>query len=131
MAATYGTASELSRRGFNVCLTMSNTSKVDLLCSVPDGMAFKVEVKGITYAAGLRVQDIFFAGEAQNDLFLVVVHVPPPDSEGHLRFFILTHKEAQDAYRSRPGSTGLNWGDLKNHEHQWAKFPAIPRSKSE
>ena len=56
MAATFAVASELSRRGYNVGLTVGNTPKVDLICSMPDGKAFKVQVKGLSGEHGVYIQ---------------------------------------------------------------------------
>jgi hypothetical protein len=137
-AATFATAAELSRRGYIVTVTLRNTPKVDLLCSIPDRDQFKVQVKGISYENALWIQKDFLEGTLDAGLFLVVVLVPP-ENEQNFQFFIMTHKEAQDAWAiakrrseervkrgGRPvkeGFEGLNWGDVKKHKNCWDKFP--------
>lgn len=133
-AATFSSAAELSRRGYDVTFTMGNTPRIDLLCSVPDadGKSFKVQVKGISGKYGFWVQKLFFEVPTQNDLYLVVVLVPR-DDELPLEFFILAHKEAQKAFESTPkikkdgrryeSGFGLNWGSITPYENKWASFP--------
>jgi hypothetical protein len=77
-AAVLATGAELSRRGYDVTFTLGNTRRVDMLCAVPDGKPFKVQVKGISNANGFYIDKSFFEGNVQTDLYLVVVLVPPP-----------------------------------------------------
>ena len=132
--AAFAVAAELTRRNYDVSFTIGNTPRVDLLCAVPDGPDFKIQVKGISSANAFWVQKKFFDAPTQNNLFLVVVLVPLNQPEKPFRFFILTHGEAKFAYshmrklkRSgepyKDSETGLNWGEIKNHEGRWDKFP--------
>jgi hypothetical protein len=143
-AATFATAAELSRLGYIVTITLRNTPKVDLLCSVPDGEQFKVQVKGITGQNAFWVQKDFLEGTLDPNLFLVVVLVPTEDDQ-HFQFFIMTHKEAQGAWRDsafnpdgsrkaiqrgprkgllpKEGGEGLSWGVVKKHSNRWDKMP--------
>jgi len=131
-AATFSIAAELSRRGYEVAFTMGNTPRIDLLCSVPDGKSFKVQVKGISSKNAFYAQKHFFDAPTQNNLYLVVVLVPR-DNELPLQFFILTHKEAQQEFKSmrkmkkdgRPYESGfgLNWGSITPYKNKWATFP--------
>jgi hypothetical protein len=131
MAAAFGTGAELSRRGYNVCFTVGNTPRIDLLCCVPDGDTFKVQVKGISNRAGFWVQQSFFDATAQNDLFLVIVLVPKED-DLPLRFFIMSHVDAKAESEKLPKFkrdgrryevSGLAWGSVTPHEGRWDKFP--------
>jgi hypothetical protein len=140
-AAVLATGAELSRRGYDVTFTLGNTRRVDMLCSVPDGQPFKIQVKGISNETGLWIDDKFFQGGIQRDLFLVVVLVPPLSGDARFRFFILKHADAKDESSkmpqkkrdgtpfgpSRQKGPGLNWGLLKPYENAWDKFPTIPR----
>lgn len=128
---------------------MGNTPRVDLLCAVPDGKQFKVQVKGISNAAGFYIQRRFFDPPTHNDLYLVVVvlvprpaRAPQPEAEARdderpLRFFILTHKEAQEEFASMPQKKmgpgepgpGLNWGSITPYENKWASFPERSRAE--
>jgi hypothetical protein len=46
--ALYAVATELSRRGYLVSITLGNAQAADLLCMAPGGKAFAVEVKGLS-----------------------------------------------------------------------------------
>lgn len=95
-AAVLATAAELTRKQYDVTLTFGNTPKVDLLCSIPDSeKQFKVQVKGITNKAGLRVQKNFFEGSTQQNLVFVIVLV---SKDQPFRFFIMTHEEVRAAW---------------------------------
>jgi hypothetical protein len=50
MAGTFAVAAELSRRGYDVALTLGNTPSIDVLCASPTGRPFKVQVKSATAA---------------------------------------------------------------------------------
>ena len=141
-AAALAAAAELSRRSYDVTITFGNTPKVDLLCSVPDGKQFKVQVKGISSRNALFIQKHFLEGALEPNLFLVIVLL---EDNKPFQFFIMTHAEAQDAWRAiaydstgspvlvkrgqrkglttKEGCEGLLWGSFKNHENRWDKFP--------
>jgi hypothetical protein len=127
MAATFAVASELSRRGYNVGLTVGNTPKIDLLCSIPDQKAFKVQVKGISGETGVFIRTPFFSQPAQDNLFLIVVLVPPVPKP--CRFFVLTHAQAirqwkKDGAPDSP-TDGLPWKDIKPYEGHWEVLPKL------
>jgi hypothetical protein len=120
-------------KGYDVTFTMGNTPRIDLLCPVPDGREFKVQVKGISTENASYVQKRFFEDPTQQYLYLVVVLVPHNDKQP-LMFFILTHKEAQEEFKKMPkkkkggriypdAEAGLNWGSVAGYEHKWASFP--------
>lgn len=44
-AAVWATGAELSRRGYDVTFTLGNTARIDMLCAVPDGEPFKIQIK--------------------------------------------------------------------------------------
>jgi hypothetical protein len=133
-AAVLATGAELSRRGYDVTFTLGNTRRVDMLCTVPDGKPFKVQVKGISNANGFYIDKSFFEGNVQTDLYLVVVLVPPLGADLPLRFFVLSHEDAKREFskmptkkrdgRPYPHGAGLNWGSVKPYENAWRKFPS-------
>jgi len=135
-AAVLATGAELSRRGYDVTFTLGNTRRVDMLCSVPDGQPFKIQVKGISSANAFYIDKAFFDGDIQADLFLVVVLVPPIGDSTQLRFFILNHADAKSEFSKMPQKKrdgtpivkdwGLNWGSVTPYEDAWDKFPPIP-----
>jgi len=104
-----------------------------MLCSVPDGQAFKVQVKGISTRNAFYIDKSFFDG-ARPDLFLVVVLVPYSEDEP-FQFFVLSHAEARGEFvkmptRKRDGrlyehGAGLNWGSVKRYEGKWTTFPQV------
>ena len=133
-AATLATAAELARRCYDATITFGNTPKVDLLAATKDGPAFKVQVKGISWENALRIQKSFFDMPTQQNLFLFIVVVPNQDEEKPFQFFIMTHKESQEAYASmrtvkrdgspyKEGNEGLTWRVVKMHKDRWDKLP--------
>jgi CRISPR/Cas system-associated endoribonuclease Cas2 len=112
-----------------------------MLCQVPDGTKFSVQVKGISKKGGLWIQKSFFDCPLRNDLFLVVVLVPT-DETSNFRFFVLSHEEAKKEFERLPtvrkkdgkpfppGNEGLTWGSIKGYEKAWSKFPSATASIS-
>jgi hypothetical protein len=137
LAAAFATGAELSRRGYDVSFTIGNTPRVDLLCAVPDGEPFKVQVKGISNRNGFYVQQSFFDAAVQKDLFLVIVLVPPIGDLSPFEFFVLSHDDAIAESGKMPkfkrdgrpyeNGSGLNWGSIKPHKDKWDRFPKIRR----
>ena len=135
MAAVLGVASELLRKGYVVGLVGWATPQLDLLCSVPNGQTFKVQVKGCSDKNALNLGEKFLGVPAQLDLFLVVVLVPPSDSNASLRFFLLSQLEALEEWKKLPnekadGSTydpawyySLYWKCIEPYEGKWEKLP--------
>jgi hypothetical protein len=133
-AGVLAMGAELSRRGYDVTFTLGNTRKVDMLCSVPDGTAFKIQVKSISNASAFYIDKTFFEGTSQADLFLAVVLVPY-DVAAPMRFFVLSHSDAQREFRKMPthkkdgrpytDGAGLNWGSITKYENAWGVFPQI------
>ncbi len=134
-AALWATGAELSRRGYAVTFTLGNTPRINMLCAVPGGEAFVVQVKGISYATGFYIDKSFFEGSIQPNLILVVVLVPPPDDNSPMRFFVLSHQDAVNEFAKmrkvkKDGTPyeegfGLNWGSVKGYEKRWDKFPSV------
>jgi hypothetical protein len=116
--------SELSRRGYVVGFTIGNTPGVDLLCTAPDGKAFKVQVKGISNKAGFYVQEEFFTTKAQADLFLIMAFVPKIGDDAPCEYFVLSHADAiRENKKMRGTDYGLNWGSLAPYRDEWSKLP--------
>lgn len=129
------TGAELSRRGYDVTFTLGNTRKVDMLCAVPDGRTFKVQVKGLSNRNGFYIDKSFFDGTTQRDLYLAVVYVPPVGADGPMEFHILSHAQAQREFakmpthkkdgRPYPNGSGLNWGSVLPYKDAWGAFPSL------
>lgn len=134
-AAVLAIGAELSRRGYDVTFTLGNTPHIDMMCAVPAGEQFKIQVKGISSANGFYIDKSFFDEPIQPNLFLVVVLVPPIEEESAFRFFVLSHDEAVKEFaKMRPtkldgrpyeNGNGLNWGSIKPYEKAWKTFPSI------
>lgn len=134
-AAVLAIGAELSRRGYDVTFTLGNTARIDMLCAVPDGEPFKIQVKGISTANAFYIDQSFFEGQIQTNLFLVVVLVPPIGKESPFRFFVLSHDDAVREFEKMPktkrdgrpyvNGAGLNWGSIKHYENAWEKFPVL------
>src|ERR1017187_2152997 len=103
-AAIFAVAAELSRKGYNVGFTVGNRPRFDLFCGVPDGESFKIQVKGISNANGLYVQESFFTARPQDNLFIIIVLVPKPEEpeDCPFRFFILSHEDARREAENMP-----------------------------
>jgi hypothetical protein len=133
-AAVLATGAELSRRGYDVTFTLGNTRRVDMLCTVPDGPTFKIQVKGVSNRNGFYIDSSFFDGATQADLFLVVVYVPPLGSSGPMEFHVLSHAQAQAEFSKMPtrkrdgrlyeNGPGLNWGRVSGYKDAWGTFLA-------
>ncbi|MGO9013623.1 MAG: hypothetical protein ACLQF0_01460 [Dissulfurispiraceae bacterium] len=132
-AAVLATGAELSRRAYDVTFTLGNTPKVDMMCSVPEGQAFKIQVKGISNPRDFWVNKSFFDGPTQPNLYLVVVLVSKEAQDDlSFHFFILSHEEAQKEFNKLPitkkdGSPitqfGLGWTSVKRYKNKWDTFP--------
>ena len=133
-AADLAFGAELSRRGYDVTFTMGNTAKIDMLCAVPNGKPFKVQVKGVSNRAAFYVREEFFAGDAQSDLYLVVVYVPKLETHDSFEFHILSHYQAKLEFEKMPkfkrdgrpyvGGAGLNWSSVSTY-NSWDVLSSV------
>jgi hypothetical protein len=138
-AAVLAVGAELSRRGYDITFTLGNTRKVDMLCAVPDGKQFSVQVKGVSTANAFRIDKSFFDPPVQDALFLIVVLVPK-DDHSNFSFFVLSHAEAQSEYEKLPkqkrdgtdfvpGNEGLYWSSVEGYKDAWSKLPSSTPAK--
>jgi len=138
-AATFATLAELSKKGFDVSMTIGNTARTDLFCSLPHSSPLKIEIKGISGANGFNIKKEFFELTEDSQRFLIVVLVPQNDAP--FRFFILSHKEARSEFSKMPekrkdgrkyeNGNGLNWGSVSSYENAWETLNAGMSNKSE
>lgn len=133
-AGALAVAAELSRRGYDATITLGNTPSLDLLCAVPEGPAFKVQVKSLTAPNFVLIPHRMLEAEPERSLFFAVVLVPPPDRDDSFEFYLLSHHEVcalwqgmpkskKDGGQYKKGFEGLNWGDVKLHRNRWDKLP--------
>jgi hypothetical protein len=127
------TAAELSRRLYDVTITLGNTPTTDLLAAAADGSAFRVEVKSASTPNFVPIHKAILESPVRSDLVFVIVLVPRETTES-FRFFVMTHAEVRAAWNvarkttklgqpHKPGWEGLNWGAVATHENCWNKLP--------
>jgi hypothetical protein len=132
-AGVLATAAELSRRSYDVTITLGNTPTTDLLVAAPDGSAFRIEVKSASTPNFVPVQKGILEAPARPDLIFVIVLVPRKPQEP-FRFFVMTHDDVRAAWQAtskskksgepyKPGWEGLNWRSVTAHENCWSKLP--------
>jgi hypothetical protein len=102
-------------------------------------------VHGYTYkGAGKKgfptyipVGQAFLEAPSQQNLFLVVVGVPAPGSDVDVRYFVLSHEDALQEWRTSSDTTSdgqpydqgpLYWGlylknNIERYESKWEKLP--------
>jgi len=135
-AGVLAAAAELSRRSYDVTITLGNTPTTDLLAAAPDGLAFRVEVKSASTPNFVPIQKAILEAPVRSDLVFVIVLVPRIP-EQPFRFFIMTHADVRDAWKTtrkttklgqpyKPGWEGLKWGAIAPHENCWSKLPGTP-----
>ena len=73
----------------------------------------------------------------QDDLYLVVVFVPPLGTADPMEFYLLSHAQAQNEFSKMPthkkdgrpylNGSGLNWGRVVPYKDGWGALPPIHR----
>ena len=129
MAGEYGVCAELSKRGYDVSITMGNAKAVDVYVFTGNGVR-RIEVK--TTRSNKLVtgffQKYFDPSQCHPD-YWVLVHI---DSQNISHFFILTHQEMGNVQMQRNGKNtwGPNPGGVDNvllkhivqFENMWSKI---------
>jgi hypothetical protein len=136
-AAQFRVASDLSRRGYRVSLTLGNAESTDLSVRSPEGRLFDLEVKGLARNNFWLVRE----RKPREDLFFVFALVPratavhASDLEP-ARFVVASSRQVMakiEALRKRTESqgkpwpssgSGLKWGDALEFENRWDVLPA-------
>ncbi len=130
---TFAAAAELSRRGYDVAITIGNTPHYDLLCASPSGRPLKVQVKSLADSNFVFIQKAFLEMPSDADLYLIVVLVPQASTIPY-RFFISSHTETGMLWAStrktklngepyKAGAEGLSWSTVKSLEERWETLP--------
>lgn len=127
-AGQFFAAAELSRRGYQVALTLGNAEGVDLMAVTPSGRMIKVEVKAMSTRNFWRYRRI----EPEDDLMYVFVYLG--DDRPH--YYILTSmeaaKEREEYFNSqrpekRVEPDAPNWGarfsQIERYEDAWGTIP--------
>jgi len=132
-AGALAVAAELSRREYDVAITLGNTPALDLICSSPTGKPFTVQVKSLSASNWVLIPKHQLEQVPRTDLFFVVVLVPMHEGRA-FEFHVLTHAEVCAHYSKqrgvkknglpyKPGYEGLSWGDVRQHYGCWGKLP--------
>lgn len=129
MAGEYGVCAELSKRGYDVSITMGNAKAVDVYVFTGNGVR-RIEVKTTRsnkFVTGF-FQKYFDPSKCHPD-YWVLVHI---DSQNTSHFYILTHQEMGDVQMLRNGMSawGPNPGGVDNvllkhivqFENMWSKI---------
>ena len=129
MAGEYGVCAELSKRGYDVSITMGNAKAVDVYVFTGN-VVRRIEVKTTRsnkFVTGF-FQKYFDPSQCHPD-YWVLVHI---DSQNISHFFILTHQEMGNVQMQRNGKNtwGPNPGGVDNvllkhivqFENMWSKI---------
>jgi len=129
MSGEYGVCTELSKRGYNVSITLGNMKATDILVYINTTLR-RIEVKTTRsnrFVTGF-FQKYFNPSQCHPD-YWVLVHV---DSNNYSRYFVLTHQEMGNIQMQRNGmaswkqnTKGVDNVLLKHvsqFENQWNKI---------
>ena len=129
MAGEYGVCAELSKRGFDVSITMGNAKAVDIFVVIGTVLR-RIEVKTTRSTKFVTnfFQKYYNPSQSHPD-YWVLVYI---DSNNNFRFFVLTHQEMGDVQMQRNGMNSWiqNPGGVDNvllkhvieFENQWDKI---------
>jgi hypothetical protein len=103
-AAQFAIAAELSRRGYTVALTLGNARALDIICTAPSGLTFRVEVKGTASRTFVRTGNKILDMDLQESLFMVVVLVPYEETPFRFLFLLTRNCDKSDlpSHRQKP-----------------------------
>lgn len=133
-AGQFGIATELTRRGYLVGLTLGNTPDTDLFCQhIDSGASFALQVKSLSSKTYFPIAN--FPAGLPDDLFGLVFVPPKPDQP--LEFYIATRdqlRQAAAAYEPtrrrlpegqphRPFPDGVAYRSLAPFRDRWEKLP--------
>lgn len=128
-ASQFYVAAELTRRGYQVALTLGNAPIVDLMAISPNLEHFKIDVKGQSTKNFWLIQ----GRESSNDLFYILVYLPK--NEEPPKCFIMSSSEVmreRDDYEKhiksikgkyRDDMGGFNWTTCLKYKNKWETLP--------
>ena len=130
LAGEYGVCSELSKRGFDVSMTLGNAKAVDVWVLRNNGSYARIEVKttrGKKFVTGF-FQKYYNVSNPSHPDFWVLVYIDVNDVS---HYYILTHQEMGNLQMVRNGMT--TWApvngvdnvllrDVKTFEDDWDKI---------
>ena len=134
MAGEYGVCAELSKRGFDVSLTMGHAKATDVMIFLEDKSFRRIEVKtshSTRFVTGF-FQKYFDKTRIHPD-FWVLVQI---DEENISHYYILTHEEMGEVQIKRNemnkwekivGCDNVLLHDLASFKERWDKFEIVKR----
>ncbi len=133
MAGEYGVCSELSKRGFDVSITMGNAKATDVLIFMENNTFRRIEVKtsrNTRFVTGF-FQKYFDKDQPIHPDFWILVQI---DTENVSHFYILTHEEMgevqmkrneMDKWEKIEGCDNVLLRDIEPFQEKWEKIEII------
>lgn len=115
LAGEYFVAAELSKRGFNVAMTVGNAKKVDLIIE-DDEVTLPVQVKAIALKRFVGWPIKLGSSYSKNLIFVLVVLGKIDESP---KYYILDGNEVTTLTKKYKSRAILNVGDVKCKENNW------------
>lgn len=128
MAGEYGVCSELSKRGFDVSLTMGNAKSVDVFVFKQNNVCRRIEVKtsrSTKFVTGF-FRKYYNMSQGHHPDIWILVHI---DEKNLSHYFILTHQEMGNVQMHRnkqtqwqqnlKGVDNVLLKDIKQYENNW------------
>jgi hypothetical protein len=123
IACEFLVAGELTRRGYNVTLTMGNTKAIDILIE-KNGKLIPVQVKGMQRKASI-CWNISLSKILDHSLMYVLVNLNADKLNEQPEYFVLTEEEVKQHFKpTNSGRDYLDYNQAKrlNLQDQWDKF---------
>jgi hypothetical protein len=128
-ASQFFAAAELTRRGYQVALTLGNAPVTDLLVVSPEGKYFQVDVKGQSTRSFWLIQN----RTIEENLFFIMVYLPKDNLPPQYCLLSCSQIMAErDTYRQhveqigtkyRDDLGGMNWSVAFRYKDNWDILP--------
>jgi len=116
LAGEYFVAAELSKRGFNVAMTVGNAKKVDLIIE-DDEVTLPIQVKAIALKKYVGWPIRLGSSYSKNLIFVLVVLGKVDELP---RYYLVDGKEVTTLTKKYKTRAILNITDVKDRENNWA-----------
>lgn len=115
LAGEYFVAAELSKRGFNVAMTVGNAKKVDLIIE-DDEVTLPVQVKAIALKKFVGWPIKLGSSYSKNLIFVLVVLGKVDELP---KYYVVDGKEVTTLTKKYKSRAILNITDVKSKENNW------------
>ena len=116
LAGEYFVAAELSKRGFNVAMTVGNAKKVDLIIE-DDEVTLPIQVKAIALKKFVGWPIRLGSSYSKNLIFVLVVLGKVDELP---KYYLVDGKEVTTLTKKYKTRAILNITDVKDRENNWA-----------